>query len=355
MLEALPFSGSATLEAPEDLTDFPREAPLGTSVSEGRSSFIRPHSRQPGLTVAVLIPCHNEEAAVGKVIGDFQTHLPDAAILVYDNNSSDRTCHLARAAGAQVRSESLQGKGHVVRRMFADVEADIYVLVDGDGTYDAAVAPVMIRQLIENQLDMVTAVRQPVQQQAYRLGHRLGNRLMTLLVCRVFGNRVSDVLSGYRAFSRRFVKSFPALACGFETETEFTIHALELNMPVGEVPTSYRGRTAGSRSKLHTISDGLRILRTIIRLVKQERPLQTFGTTGAALLATALLLGMPVVFEFLRIGTVPRLPTALLATGLVLASSLSFVCGLVLEQVARGRKELKRLAYLSIPVIGSGR
>jgi glycosyltransferase involved in cell wall biosynthesis len=280
--------------------------------------------------------------------------LPNATILVYDNNSSDRTCHVARAAGAQVRSERLQGKGHVVRRMFADIEADIYVLVDGDDTYDAAAAPVMIRQLIEDQLDMVTAVRQPAHQQAYRLGHRLGNRLLTLLVCRVFGNRVSDVLSGYRAFSRRFVKSFPALASGFETETEFTIHALELNMPVSEVPSKYRGRMAGSRSKLHTISDGLRIIGTIMMLVKQERPLQSFGATGSMLLAIGLLLGMPVVLEFLRTGMVPRLPTALLATGLVLASSLSFVCGLVLEQVARGRKELKRLAYLTIPAIGSG-
>ena len=311
-------------------------------------------SRSPGFTVAVLIPCYNEEAAVEKVVKDFHAQLPNALILVYDNNSSDRTRQLARAAGAQVRSESLQGKGHVVRRMFADIEADIYVLVDGDGTYDAAAAPAMIRELIENQLDMVTAVRQPVHQQAYRLGHRLGNRLLTRLVCRTFGNRVTDVLSGYRAFSRRFVKSFPALACGFETEAEFTIHALELNMPVGEVPTTYRGRMAGSRSKLHTIPDGLRILGTIIRLMNQERPLQSFGITGAVLMAIALLLGMPVVLEFLRIGVVPRLPTALLSTGLALVASLSFVCGLVLDQVARGRKELKRLAYLSIPVIGSG-
>jgi Glycosyl transferase family 2 len=366
MLEALPVADLGNLESgvSADVSRVPAPSgrlaglqprpTLGAISNDHRSSFIGTRARRaPRFTVAVLIPCHNEEAAVQKVIEDFRTHLPDAAILVYDNNSSDRTCHVARAAGAQVRSESLQGKGHVVRRMFADVEADVYVLVDGDGTYDAAAAPVMIRELIENQLDMVTAVRQPVQQQAYRLGHRLGNRLMTKLVCRVFGNRVSDVLSGYRAFSRRFVKSFPALACGFETETEFTIHALELNMPVGELPSTYCGRVAGSHSKLHTISDGLRILRTIIGLVKQERPLQSFGATGAALLAIALLLGMPVVLEFLRTGMVPRLPTALLAMGLALAASLSLVCGLVLEQVARGRKELKRLAYLSIPMIGS--
>jgi hypothetical protein len=254
-----------------------------------------------------------------------------------------------------VRNETLQGKGHVVRRMFADIEADIYILVDGDNTYDPAAAPVMVRQLVENRLDMVTAVRLPAGQDAYRPGHRIGNRVLSFLVCRVFGNRVSDVLSGYRVFSRRFVKSFPALATGFETETEFTIHALELRMPIGELVTQYRGRVTGSRSKLHTISDGIRILRTIMRLVKQERPLQSFGLTGAALLIIGLALGLPVVLHFLHSGMVPRLPTALLATGLVLASSLSFVCGFVLEQVARGRQELKRLAYLSIPAIGSDR
>jgi glycosyltransferase involved in cell wall biosynthesis len=312
-------------------------------------------SSATGFAVAVLIPCYNEEAAIRRVVEDFRTRLPDATILVYDNNSTDRTRQVARAAGAQVRSERLQGKGHVVRRMFADIEADIYVLVDGDDTYDASVAPLMIRQLIENQLDMVTAVREPTQQQAYRLGHRFGNRLLTALVCGAFGNRVGDVLSGYRVFSRRFVKSFPALACGFETETEFTIHALELNMPVGEMPTAYHGRIAGSRSKLNTISDGLRILRTIMMLVKQERPLQTFGISGIALLSTCLVLALPVVLEFHRTGLVPRLPTALLATALGLASSLSFVCGLVLEQVARGRKEFKRLAYLAIPATGNGR
>jgi hypothetical protein len=238
--------------------------------------------------------------------------------------------------------------------MFADVEADIYLLVDGDDTYDPAAAPAMVRLLIENQLDMVTAIRLSNGQQAYRRGHRIGNRILTALVCHAFGNRVSDVLSGYRAFSRRFVKSFPALSSGFETETEFTIHALGLNMPVGELPARYRGRAAGSRSKLNTISDGLRILHTIMMLVKQERPLQFFGLAGTLLFAAGLGLGAPVVLEYLHSGLVPRLPTALLATGLVLASSLAFVCGLVLEQVTRGRKELKRLAYLSIPAIGSG-
>ncbi|MEJ0020187.1 MAG: glycosyltransferase family 2 protein [Acetobacteraceae bacterium] len=326
-----------------------RDAPLGDIQIGARG---RP-GHPAGPTVAVLIPCYNEELAVARVVEGFRASLPGATILVYDNNSSDRTRQAALAAGAVVRAESLQGKGHVVRRMFADVEADIYVLVDGDDTYDPAAAPVMVRQLIEMRLDMVTAIRQPVQQEAYRLGHRVGNRVLSSLVCRVFGNRVSDVLSGYRVFSRRFVKSFPALASGFETETEFTIHALELRMPIGELPSQYRGRSAGSRSKLHTISDGLRILRTIMMLVKQERPLQSFGWTGAALLAVGLAVGVPVILQFLQTGLVPRLPTALLATGLVLASSLSFVCGLVLEQVARGRQELKRLAYLAIPATGS--
>ncbi len=306
-----------------------------------------------GPTIAVLVPCYNEECSVAKVIDDFRRSLPNAIIHVYDNNSSDHTRRAAREAGAVVRRETLQGKGHVVRRMFADVEADIYVLVDGDDTYDAEAAPKMVRALIADQLDMVTAIRQSTEQEAYRLGHRMGNRVLSFLVCKVFGNRVSDLLSGYRVFSRRFVKSFPALASGFETETEFTVHALELRMPVGELPSTYRGRAVGSCSKLHTYTDGLRILRTIMMLVKQERPLQAFGLTATALLLAGLGAGLPVILEFLHTGLVPRQPTALLATGLVLAASLAFVCGLVLDQVARGRKELKRLAYLSIPAIGN--
>ena len=322
-------------------------SPPGSSHEKlSRRVFSRPD-------IAVLIPCYNEESAVAKVVAGFRASLPDATIHVYDNNSSDRTRCVAREAGATVHGESLQGKGHVVRRMFADLDADIYVLVDGDDTYDPDAAPAMVHCLIENQLDMVTAIRLPAQQDAYRLGHRIGNRALSFLVCRLFGNRVSDVLSGYRVFSRRFVKSFPALASGFETETEFTVHALGLKMPIGELATSYRGRTAGSNSKLHTYYDGWRILHTIMMLVKQERPLQSFGLTAAVLLTTGLAAGLPVVLEFLHTGLVPRLPTALLATGLVLASSLAFICGLVLDQVALGRKELKRLAYLSIPAIGN--
>ena len=313
-----------------------------------RWDFEQPAALNP--RIAVLIPCCNEEATIGKVVADFQASLPRAQIYVYDNNSRDHTVFAARAAGAVVRKEALQGKGHVVRRMFADVDADLYVLVDGDDTYDATVAPAMLKLLAEEQLDMVTAARITSQHGAYRRGHRLGNRVLSAMVHGVFGGRISDVLSGYRAFSRRFVKSFPALAGGFETETEFTVHALELEMPVAEIPASYRERPAGSKSKLRTWSDGLRILRTILVLVKEGRPLLFFAITGTTLLLVALAIGGPVVMDFLRSGQVPKLPSAVLSTGLVLLSSLTLVCGLVLDSVERGRKEMKRLAYLAIPV-----
>jgi glycosyltransferase involved in cell wall biosynthesis len=273
--------------------------------------------------------------------------LPDAAIHVYDNNSTDGTAAAGRAVGAVVRTERLQGKGHVVRRMFADIEADLYVLVDGDNTYDASAAPAMVALLLEKQLDMVTGARVTEIEAAYRPGHRFGNWLLTAMVRQVFGDRISDMLSGYRVFSRRFVKSFPALSAGFETETEFTIHALELNMPVGEVTIAYKDRPVGSSSKLRTYADGLRILRTILLLVKEERPLQFFSLAALGLLLLGLGLGAPVVWQYLETGLVPRLPTAVLATGLVLLSFLSQVCGLVLDSVARGRKEAKRLAYLA--------
>ena len=302
-------------------------------------------------SVAVLVPCFNEEAGIGAVVADFRTALPGATIHVYDNNSTDRTMLAARAAGAVVRRERLQGKGHVVRRMFADVDADIFVLVDGDGTYDAAAAPAMLKLLLDGQLDMVTAARIPTEADAYRLGHRFGNAALTGMVRLVFGNGVSDMLSGYRVFSRRFVKSFPALATHFETETEFTIHALALNMPVGEVRTAYRGRAVGSQSKLHTIADGFRILRAILRLIEQERPLQSFACVTVLLLSGGFALGLPVVLDFLHSGLVPRLPTAVLATGLVLLGFMSLACGLVLDVVSRGRKEMKRLAYLAIPAL----
>jgi glycosyltransferase involved in cell wall biosynthesis len=299
--------------------------------------------------IAVLIPCFNEEAAIAKVVADFRAALPEAEIHVYDNNSTDLTAEVARAAGAVVRNEALQGKGHVVRRMFADVEADIYVLVDGDDTYEAAAAPRMVALLRDQGLDMVTGVRTGGGEAAYRRGHRFGNRVLTGLVAGVFGNRVSDMLSGYRVFSRRFVKSFPALAGGFETETEFTVHALELGMPIGEVPTAYKERPPGSASKLNTIRDGMRILRTILVLVKEERPLPFFGLAALALLLAGLGLFVPVLLTYLETGLVPRLPTALLSLGLVLLSFLSLACGLILETVTRGRKEAKRIAYLAIP------
>jgi glycosyltransferase involved in cell wall biosynthesis len=305
-------------------------------------------------SIAVLIPCFNEEAAIGKVIGDFRDALPDATIYVYDNNSTDRTTAVARANGAVVRSETLQGKGHVVRRMFADVEADIYVLVDGDDTYDAKAAPAMTRLLLDRQLDMVSVARATPEQTAYRLGHKLGNFILTGVVRRVFGNGISDMLSGYRAFSRRFVKSFPALTCGFETETEFTIHALALNMPVAEMHAPYRSRPVGSQSKLNTIADGFRILREIVTLIELERPLPFFSFIMAILLSIALAFGLPVVIAFAHTGLVERLPTAVLSASLVLLAFLALGCGFVLDAITRGRKELKRMAYLAIP-FGSGR
>jgi glycosyltransferase involved in cell wall biosynthesis len=307
------------------------------------------------LRVAVIIPCYNEEIAIAKVVGEFRAALPEAVIYVFDNNSKDNTRAIAEAAGAVVRTERQQGKGHVVARAFADVEADIYVMVDGDDTYDASAAPAMVEMLASERLDMVTGIRVTDIQAAYRRGHRLGNRMLTGAVRTVFGDRISDMLSGYRVFSRRFVKSFPAMAQGFETETEFTVHAMELSMPLGEIETAYRERPEGSESKLRTYVDGMRILRTIMMLVKNERPLEFFGLIGVVLLIAGLLLGLPVVFEFLETQLVPRLPRAVLAVGMVLLSFLAISSGLVLASVARGRKEMKRLAYLAIPASGYGR
>ncbi len=305
--------------------------------------------QQTALRVAVLIPCWNEVVAIGRVVADFRAALPAADIYVYDNNSSDGTADAARAAGAIVRREMLQGKGNVIRRAFADVQADIYVLVDGDDTYDATSAPAMVAKLLDEQLDMVTGTRVTDIQAAYRPGHRLGNAVLTGMVATIFGNRISDMLSGYRVFSRRFVKTFPALAAGFETETEFTVHALELKMPLGEVVTKYKDRPVGSVSKLNTYRDGIRILRTIVILVKEERPLQFFSIAALLLLLAGIGVGLPIVTEFLRTGLVLRLPTGVLATGLVIVAFLALNAGLVLDSVSRGRKEVKRLAYLSVP------
>jgi glycosyltransferase involved in cell wall biosynthesis len=297
--------------------------------------------------IAVLIPCYNEEVAIPRVVAAFRSALPNAAIFVYDNNSKDATRRVAEAAGAIVRSEKQQGKGHVVRRMFADIEADAYVLVDGDDTYDASAAPEMLHILFSERLDMVTGVRVTEAIDAYRPGHRFGNAVLTGMVRWVFGNRISDMLSGYRVFSRRFVKSFPALASGFETETEFTVHALELRLPVSEVQTAYKERPVGSASKLNTWRDGFRILSTILLLVQRERPLMFFSATGALLFLASILLALPLITTYLEIGLVPRLPTAILATGLALMSFLSLASGLILDTVSRGRLEAKRLAYLA--------
>lgn len=298
--------------------------------------------------IAVLIPCYNEAVAIPRVVAAFRAALPDAAIHVYDNNSTDGTSAAAEAAGALVRTEPQQGKGNVVRRMFADIEADIYVLVDGDDTYDAAAAPAMVAMLQGERLDMVTAIRVTEIVAAYRPGHRFGNLMLTGMVRLIFGDRITDMLSGYRAFSRRFVKSFPALAQGFETETEFTVHALELRLPVGEIKTAYKDRPPGSVSKLNTIRDGIRILRTILALIQRERPLAFFGLAGLAMMAVAIGLFIPVLAEFLRTGLVPRLPTAILSAGLVLGGLLSLAAGLILDTVTRGRLEAKRIAYLAI-------
>lgn len=302
--------------------------------------------------IAVIVPCYNEEVAIASVVAGFKASLPQATVYVYDNNSRDQTASRARAAGAVVRRETLQGKGHVVRRAFADVEADVYVMVDGDATYDAAAAPAMVAMLVEEQLDMVNGARVTDIANAYRPGHRLGNRVLSGLVRTTFGDHITDILSGYRVFSRRFVKSFPALARGFETETEFTVHALDLDMPVGEVRTQYVDRPAGSASKLRTYTDGLRILFSIGVLLKEQRPLQFFSAMGAGLLVITLALGLPLVEEFTRTGLVPRLPTAVGVTGLGVLSFLAFAVGLILDSVARGRKEAKRLAYLAIAAPG---
>ena len=302
---------------------------------------------QIGGRVAVLVPCHNEQAAIASVVHAFRHYLPTAAIYVYDNASTDETAQVARDAGAQVHGEPLIGKGNVVRRMFADIEADIYVIVDGDGTYDAASAPRLIRYLVTHGLDMVNCARVSSDTEAYRAGHRWGNRLLTGLVAKVFGNRLSDMLSGYRVMSRRFVKSFPALSQGFEIETELTVHALELRAPIGELTAPYISRPRGSSSKLHTVRDGLRILRLIVHLVKEERPLQFFTIGFCVLAATSVVLGIPVVAQFIKTGLVGRLPTAVLATGLMILAFLALFCGLILDTVTRGRRELKRLLYLA--------
>jgi len=300
----------------------------------------------------VLVPCYNEEAAVATVVADFRKALPAAEVYVYDNNSTDRTATIAREAGAIVRSERRQGKGHVVRRMFADIEADIYVLVDGDATYDAPSAPCMIDKLLDEHLDMVVGLRVDQSQAAYRRGHRMGNRLFTGFLASTFGHAFKDMLSGYRVFSRRFVKSFPVLSDGFEIETEFAVYALELSLPAAEVETPYYARPEGSFSKLNTWQDGLRIFNMMLKLNRSERPLRFFSAIGIVLALLSIALGLPVVITYLETGLVPRLPTAVLSMGLMIMALLSASSGLVLDTVTRGRREMKMLAYLSQPPIG---
>jgi glycosyltransferase involved in cell wall biosynthesis len=293
----------------------------------------------------VLIPCYNEESTIGKVVSEFRQHLPEAEIYVYDNNSTDRTAEVAKAAGATVRCEVRQGKGNVVRRMFADIDAEVYVMVDGDDTYEAAASRRLIAELTNNQLDMVTGAREAAWAH-YRRGHRFGNVMLTSLVTIVFGRMTEDMLSGYRVFSRRFVKTFPLLTTGFEIETELTVHALDMRMPISELKTAYSDRPEGSSSKLSTFRDGFRILGMIGKLVKEERPFAFFGIVGVVLAAIAIILAIPIVITYYQTGLVPRLPTAVLATGLVILSVLSVMCGLILDTVTHGRREAKRMKYL---------
>jgi len=327
---------NSTLRAPGNIM------PMGTA-----------HPSLAGLEIAVILPCYNEEAAIGAVVEGFRRELPQARIYVYDNNSKDRTSEVAAAAGAIVRKETLQGKGNVVRRMFADVDADIYLMCDGDITYDAASAPALIAKLIDENLDMVVGCRIDSEAAAYRAGHRFGNALFTGFVATLFGNRFTDILSGYRVFSRRFVKSFPALSNGFETETELTVHALQLRMPIGELDTPYGARLEGSTSKLSTYRDGFRILMMITKLFKNERPLMFFTIIFALLALVSLGLSFPVLLTYLETGLVPRLPTAVLAASTMLLACLSLTCGLILDTVTQGRRELKRMAYLAVPSVGA--
>jgi glycosyltransferase involved in cell wall biosynthesis len=303
-------------------------------------------------SIAVLLPCYNEEAAIAQTVAGFRAALPDAKIYVYDNNSKDRTVEVAKAAGAIVRSERIQGKGAVVRRMFADIDADIYIMADGDATYDAASAPALIARLVDEQLDMIVGSRISEVQESYRRGHRFGNALLTGMLAKLFGRSFTDILSGYRVFSRRFTKSFPSLSAGFEIETEISVHALELKMPVAEIETPYYARPEGSTSKLSTYRDGWRILRTILALYRIERPVLFFGAIGAVFLLIAGILSIPLLITYAQTGLVPRFPTFILISGLVILGALNGFTGLILDTVVRGRLEVRRLAYLAYPAPG---
>ncbi len=304
--------------------------------------------------IAVLLPCYNEETAIAQTVAGFRAVLPHATIYVYDNNSRDRTIEVAKAAGAIVRSERIQGKGNVVRRMFADIDADIYVMADGDATYDAASAPALIARVLDEKLDMVVGSRVTQESAAYRRGHQFGNRAMTGILARLFGRSFTDIFSGYRVFSRRFVKSFPVLSSGFEIETEISVHALELKMPVGEIETPYYARPEGSVSKLNTYRDGFRIARTIATLYRIERPMLFFGIIAGLLAALAVILAVPLVLTYMDTHLVPRFPTAIMVTGLIILASLNIFAGLILDTVVHGRREVRRLAYLAHQAPGNG-
>ncbi len=304
---------------------------------------------------AVLVPCFNEALTINKVVSDFRMALPFAALHVCDNGSTDGTAAIAEAAGAEVHLEPLPGKGNAVRRLFADVEADVYVLVDGDDTYEADDVRSLIDAMITQRLDLVNGRRVASAWEAYRPGHRMGNRVLTSIVSMIFGRRLSDMLSGYKVFSRRFVKSFPCMATGFEIETELVVHALELQMPMAEIDTRYRDRPPGSSSKLSTFRDGWRILKTILIMVKQERPLPFFTIMFGLLASLSVVLAIPVIVDFVHTGLVARQPTAVLATGIMLLGFLSLASGFILDTVTHGRREMKRLHYLAIRGVNAGR
>lgn len=308
---------------------------------------MRPGASHPDIRVAVIVPCLNEAASIAEVVADFRCALPQADIYVIDNRSTDDTARIAAAAGAIVKTCMMRGKGHAVRHAFTVIDADVYLLADGDGTYDATRAPELIDTLLEGDLEMVVGTRREVSDDAYRPGHRFGNRLFNTMVAWSFGRQFSDIFSGYRAFSRRFVKSFPALSHGFDIETEMSVHALQLNMPTAEIATDYRERDAGSVSKLNTYRDGLRILWRIVLLFKYLRPLAMFGSVGVLAMTLSFALGLPVVFEFIHTGLVDRLPTALLAVSMGIIALLSLATGFILDSIAMAQRENKRLFYLA--------
>ncbi|NBC20415.1 MAG: glycosyltransferase [Alphaproteobacteria bacterium] len=325
------------------------------TILDARDRQVPQPGTAPGPRIAVTIPCYNEAATIAGVIADFRAALPGADIYVYDNNSGDGTAEIAARAGATVRREARQGKGHVVRRIFADIEADIYVMADGDGTYDASMAPALVELLQKNHVDMVIGTRADVTRDAGREGHALGNRMFNLLYNRIFGREFTDILSGYRVFTRRFVKSFPATSAGFEIETEMSVHASQLGIPCLERPTRYGVRPDDSSSKLKTFRDGFRILGMFALLMKETRPLAFFGLIGAGLMLLALALSAPLFLTYVQTGLVPRFPTAILTTGIAIIGVISAVCGLILDSLARARIEAKRAVFLSYRALESTR